>query len=546
MTLIAASIAVHEPDDIGLSLSRAADAAESGANLIEWRIDGLAQNHEVMDEVANLAQQLVRESPLPCIVTCRIATEGGEYSGDEQSRAALYESMVGSDHRPRYIDVEWAAMRRSPSTWASLRSCLKVEQSRSDLHTGLILSTHDFTSRPADLLQRIEGMSRDPLCAAVKVAWQARSLRDNLEAFDLLRDRHKPMIALCMGQFGLMSRVLAPKFDGFLTFAVDQEMEVTAPGQPTIDELKKLYRFDRIGKSTRVYGVIGWPVSHSQGPAIHNAGFTTTGFDGVYLPLPIPGGPVEYEHFKATVGALIDHPSLNFCGASVTIPHKENLLRFVKERGGRVDPLVERIGAANTLIVPSEFSGLECINTDAPAAIHSLCAGMGINRNEFGNLRIAVIGAGGVARAVIPGLVECGANVTIFNRSLERATRLAAEFSIREAASGVEAKLLDLIARERFDVLINCTPIGMHGGPAPDELPIPTSVVLDESVTVFDTVYTPPRTPLIQQAEARGAKTITGVDMFVLQATLQFEKWTGTPGPRETFERALSRSAHPT
>src|SRR5690606_23971351 len=149
-----------------------------------------------------------------------------------------------------------------------------------------------------------------------------------------------------------------PKFGGFLTFATDSHDTLrerarpllsTAPGQPTIEQLRK-YRFDAIDRETRVYGVIGWPVEQSKSPALPNAAFDATGYNGVLLPMPIPP---EYEHFKATVGSLIDHPHLDFRGAAVTLPHKQNLLRFVRERGGRTDELTERIGAANTLIVGS-------------------------------------------------------------------------------------------------------------------------------------------------------------------------------------------------
>jgi len=542
MTLIAASIAIHEPGEIPFDLQRAADAVGSGAHLIEWRIDGLAAHADGLAAVA----RLVRESPVPCIVTCRAQREGGDYTGDESARAHLLAELVRSDAPPRYIDVELSAIQRDPIAWQPLMSLLEEHRTR-DLHASLILSSHDFKGRPPDLLQRIETMASHPLCSIIKVAWQARSLRDNLEAFDLLREigsRHKPMIALCMGPFGLLSRVLAPKFGGFLTFAVDREMEVTGPGQPTIEELLKLYRFNRITPKTRAYGVIGWPVSHSQSPAIHNAGFEAIGFDGVYLPLPIPP---EYEHFKATVGDLIDHKGLNFSGASVTLPHKENLVRFARERGGRIEPLTERIGAANTLVVGSA-GGLECLNTDCPAAIESLCSGMGIDRSELATKTIAVIGAGGVARAMIAGLIEVGARVTIFNRNHDNAAHLAAAFADQIAARGdgssigsVSAMPMAELEQRRFDVIINCTPIGMSGGPMPNDLPLPRDVSMDDMVTVMDTVYTPARTPLIQEGEARGARVIMGVDMFVRQASLQFEKWTGAPGPRATFEYVLRR-----
>ncbi|MCI0363336.1 MAG: type I 3-dehydroquinate dehydratase [Phycisphaerales bacterium] len=544
MSLIAVSIAVHGADEVDSAIERAAAAVRGGAKLVEWRIDGLAEE----DDALAAASQLVRRSPAPCIVTCRPVWEGGEYTGDEQKRMSLLEGLCAGDDRPRYVDVELAAYQRSMNMRQKVQLAVKHPAQPRDLDTSLILSSHDFQGRPADLIRRVEAMTNEPACAVVKIAWTARSLRDNLEAFDLLAERRKPMIALCMGPFGLMSRVLAPKFGGLLTFATDHPTEVTAPGQPTIEDLRGLYRFDRISPSTRVYGVIGWPVEHSKSPAIHNAGFEAVGHDGAYLPMPVPGGPTEYEHFKATVGAMIDHPRLNLRGASVTIPHKENLLRFVRERGGRIDPLVERIGAANTLVVGSA-GALECLNTDSAAAVASLLHGMSIDNKQLPGKRIAVIGAGGVARAVVAGLSDLGATVVVFNRTAERAERLAADFNQRWTSIGAPAKVVvgksDSLACGCFDVFINCTSIGMAGGPAPDESPLPDDVPLDDRVTVFDTVYAPAgrvggRSPLIQEAAARGAKVITGVDMFIRQAAMQFEKWTGKPAPMEILRQSLN------
>src|SRR5690606_4633001 len=198
-------------------------------------------------------------------------------------------------------------------------------------------------------------------------AWRARSLRDNLEAFELLRHRSKPLVALCMGEFGLMSRVLASKFGAMLTFTCEDRLHATAPGQPTVEELTQLYRVRCVKPSTRVYGVIGWPVRQSRGPLVHNALFDRVQHDGVYVPMPIAPG---WEPFKATLDAMLEARWLGFRGASVTLPHKEHLLRFVRERGGVVEEEAARIGAANTLVVSSDGS-LTCLNTDAPAAVGS-------------------------------------------------------------------------------------------------------------------------------------------------------------------------------
>jgi 3-dehydroquinate dehydratase/shikimate dehydrogenase len=523
MTFLCASMAVGGASDLELALERAAEAARRGAQLIEWRIDSLAEE----PGAATMIAQLVKESPVPCIVTCRLAEEGGHYGGDEQTRISLLEALGTASHPPRYFDLELAAYARSANLRLKVNLAVDHAKQARDLKTALILSTHDFSGRPRDLIQRVEAMAIEPACAVIKVAWMARSLRDNLEAFDLLHERCKPMIALCMGEFGVMSRVLAGKFGALLTFAGTERGEETAPGQPTIADLRDLYRFDRIAARTKVYGVIGWPVRHSLSPAIHNAAFEAVGHDGVYLPLPIPPA---WEHFKATVSSLVDHPHLDFRGASVTIPHKENLLRFVIERGGKLDSAAALVGAANTLIIHEDRS-LEAVNTDAPAVIESLVAGMGIEARSLVGRRIAVLGAGGMARAAAAGLSAAGATVVIFNRTAARAEAMVADLSARVERASAPMRLsvgrMNALACGCFHAFINCTPLGMAGGPRPDESALPDDVPLDESVTVMDTVYAPQRTPLIQRAESRGARAITGMDMFLRQAAMQLERWTG-------------------
>jgi len=535
MTFLAVSIAVRSPDEVTAALHRAERAVAGGARLIEWRVDALAGQAAA---VAG-ATALLAGSPAPCIVTCRDASEGGEYDGGDEPRAALYEAVLRGDSPPRYIDVELATWRHSPSLRERLGAALAESRHRRDEQPSLILSVHDFERRPTNLLQCIESMTVEPLCSVIKVAWRARSLRDNLEALDLLAERRKPTIALCMGPFGLMSRVLAPKFGGLLVYAADRPGAGTAPGQPTIGELRDLYGFDRIGPETRVYGVIGWPVEHSQSPAVHNAGFAAIESDAVYLPLPVP---VEYEHFKATVGTLVDHGRLNFRGASVTVPHKENLLRFVEERGGRMDDQSRRIGAANTLSIADDGQ-LECFNTDAPAMLDALCAAMAIEPSGLAARNVAVVGAGGVGRAVTAALSHAGATVTVFDITRWRVDALAAALHGQPTSSGAPAQVTagmpQALTCGGFDIYVNCTPVGMAGGPGEGQSPLPEGVPLDAGNTVFDCVYTPRRTPLLAQAEAAGARAVSGLDMFLRQAEMQFERWTGTPAPADAFKQAL-------
>lgn len=543
MSFLCCPLHVDATEQVGDALDRARAAAAKGAKLIEWRCDSIAEEPHAQALAA--IRQLVGGSPLPCIVTIRPTWEGGLYGGSETDRIALIEAIGTGEPSPRYIDIELDAYRTSRNRRQKVNLAVDHDAQVREVGARLILSTHDFRERPNDLLQRVAAMASEPACATMKVAWNARSLRDNLEAFDLLRERAKPMVALCMGEYGLLSRVLAPKFGAFFTFAALERGSESAPGQPTLEEMRTLYRFDRIGASTRVYGVIGWPVGHSRSPAFHNAAFEHVGFDGVYLPLPVPDA---WEHFKATVGALLDHRGLDFRGASVTIPHKEQCVRLVRERGGRCSGLSDALGAANTIAVDDDGT-VCCANTDAPAIVASLLSAFP-ERKDLTGARVAILGAGGVARAAAGAVALAGGSAVIVNRTAERAERLAEELNVgigRVTAASLDRSESFRLAPTRgrivvgradslgcgcYHAFINCTPVGMQGGPAPDGNPIETlaggHVALGEAVT-FDTVYAPEWTPLLSEARNAGGRCVTGRRMFEEQARRQSERWTGTP-----------------
>lgn len=505
-------------DSVDAALAQAATAAERGADLVEFRVDR-------MPDPARVAE-LVTRSPLPCILTCRPTWEGGEYAGEDGPRLDVFAAALAQPRPPAYLDVELVAYERDEAFADRIHAMLHASPD-----TGLILSSHDFKTRPPDLLQRGDAMRQATACRVIKLAWRARSLRDNLEAMELPGMFAQPTIALCMGEFGLPSRVLAGKCGAFLTFAGLDDQTVTAPGQVGVATLKSLYRWDKVGPQTSVYGVVGWPVGHSLSPHLHNAGFDATGYDGVYLPMPVPP---EYEHFKATLSAWLDEPGLRFQGASVTVPHKENLLRFVREMGGEVEPLAARIGAANTLTVRGDGKPYAS-NTDYAAALHAVCDAMGITPDGLTGRRVAVIGAGGAARAVVAAFATHGASVVIYNRTLEKAEQLAA---LCEGLPGkVVAAGMGHLCKSCCEVFINCTPIGMH--PNVDETPIPDWPKVTDRTVVFDTIYNPLQTRLLREARAAGCTVISGVEMFTRQAAAQFEQWTGQPAPRELFERVV-------
>lgn len=498
-------------------------AGEAGADLVELRIDHLTDASEVTQLLANL--------PMPAIVTCRPTDEGGRSTLPPAARRELLDAATGAT----YIDLELASLDGHPVHRADPEST----------HPRVIISSHDFAGRPDKLYNLIDQIHTSG-ADVLKLVWTARSIRDNIEAFEILAHRQIPSVVLCMGEDGILSRVLAKKFGALLTFASLEPSIGTAPGQVSIADMKRLYRWDAINPQTRVFGVVACPVAHSMSPAIHNSAFDATGYDGVYLPMRVQPG---YEPFKAFMETVGTYAPLDLRGLSITLPHKENALTYLKEKLAQhqpveIEPLAEQIGAVNTITFDRDAAGnltLAGRNTDYAAILDSITARLGITRSDLAGQRIAVLGAGGTGRTAVAGMVAYGANVTIFNRTLNRAAALAEEFDGKTGR--VTAQPIDAIAPAEYDILLNTTSIGMH--PKVSESPLGENPKLSSRCLVFDAVYNPPETRLLQQAQAAGAPTVSGIEMFVRQAQVQFETWTHQPAPtsimRQTILARLAR-----
>ena len=536
-------------EEVDAALRDAALAKDLGADLVEFRVDRLLsglgpapEDPETGFRVGQ-ARRLAAESPLPCIVTCRPAWEGGAYEGSDAVRLDALRAVATGEYPPRYVDVELEVFRREPMPAMQLAAAAGEGASR------LIVSIHDFETRPDDLQRRLLRAREIAAASVIKIAHRARSLRDNEDLFRVLEEADRPAIALGMGEFGLMSRVLAGKFGALLTFAGLREAAATAPGQPTLADLLGTYRFRSIGRDTRVYGVIGWPLGHSLSPALHNAVFEAVGHDGVYLPLPVAASEDQeatYGSLKATLAQLVHDPRLDFSGASVTIPHKAALLRLAAESGWEIEPAAGAIGAANTLVVERGPDGrvthARVCNTDAPAALRVLEE---LLDEEVRGRRVTVLGAGGAARGVAYAAMAEGAHVTIAARDRSRAEALARELAAAEppfvSPGRAAAVALDDAAEIAADAVVNCTPIGMAGGPDPDGVPIDVRRLAESGpgVVVFDTVYNPPEPPLVRAAAAAGLRAVGGVGMFVRQAALQAKAWTKRDPPLALIERVV-------
>lgn len=455
--------------------------AVAEADLVELRLDAAA-DPDVAGALAGRRR--------PVIVTCRPTWEGGEFAGSEEERHRLLAQALtlGSE----YVDIEWKA------GFADLLAETSGQR--------IVLSMHDFDAVPADLAKQARAM-RATGAEVIKIAATANRLSDCLPLMELgaSMSRDGGVVMVAMGERGFASRVLAGRFGSAWTYAGAME----GVGQLIPSVLLNDYQFRSLSDATAVYGVVGSPVSHSVSPAMYNAAFRAGGFDAVYLPL----AATEADDFVAFGRAI------GLKGASVTIPFKVSLLDRVDE----VDAVADRIGAINTIrSVDGRWLG---DNTDAAGFLAPLKE----HRLSVRGMRATILGAGGAARAVAIALSSSGSEVTIVARNRARAEEIAASVPSRTAEWPP--------ARDSWDMLVNCTPVGMY--PLVDGTPLPREALTGR--LVYDLVYNPMTTRLLREAAASGCDTIGGLEMLVAQAGEQFRCWTGTPAPIGVMRAAALR-----
>ena len=272
-----------------------------------------------------------------------------------------------------------------------------------------------------------------------------------------------------------------------------------------------------ISGKTRLCGIIGDPIEHTMSPVMHNAAFRQMGLDYFYIPFKVKQG----ELAKAMEGVR----ALNIRGLNVTIPHKVAIIQFLDE----LDHLAEMIGAVNTIV--NDDGLLTGYNTDGAGFLQALLE----RKIEPRGKNIVILGAGGASRAISLFLADRGAHLVILNRALELdwaeelASRISQTFTKEVEALELNRENLARVL-DRANIVVNATSVGMT--PNIDETPV-TSDLLKPGLIIFDIVYNPIKTRLLREAEAAGAKTISGLDMLVWQGALAFEKWTGLKAPVE-------------
>ncbi len=474
------------------------EAAKRGAQLIEVRIDFLAKAPDF--------KRLLLNKPCAMVATVRRPQDGGRWTGTEEARQVLLRQAIISGF-----------------DWVDLESDV-ADQIRRFKDVKRIVSYHNMREVPANLEQIYERMCAQD-ADIVKIAVTAQTPADNLRVMALLKSPPKPTVAFCMGDLGVPSRILAGKYGAPFTYAVFNKERGVAPGILGFEELKNVYHYEQINAETRVYGVLGDPIAHSLSPLIHNAAFRAAGVNAVYLPFRVPRHDLP--------AFLKGFDKIPIRGYSVTIPHKEAAAALAAHK----DATVVETRAANTLLRGKD--SFAAYNTDYQAGVDALLANLppspdGQPATLKGRM-VLMVGAGGVARALAHALHKQGAILTITNRTPERAEQLAAEVDCRVADWGARHTIL-------CDTLINCTSVGMH--PHIDQSPVHPSF-LRPGLIVMDTVYTPETTLLVKEARARGCHVVTGVEMFVRQAALQFGLFTNREPPVEFMRTLVKRALSP-
>jgi 3-dehydroquinate dehydratase/shikimate dehydrogenase len=477
------------------SMWRQLSSALGRARTIELRLDWLSGDREI----DRFLRQLASGKPRAVLIaTCRRRAAGGNYRGSiAKQLLRLAEALRAGCS---WYDLEIESFRKCPPELLDVL----VGEGRQ------LTSAHFFDGMPRNL-SRVVSELRGTGSDAIKIAAQCDSLARGLKLLGLARGR-RSLVAVPMGDVVLPLRVLALREGSAIAYAPVEN--ATAAGQISLEQMKNLYRADRLDRRTRVYGIIGNPVAHSLSPILQNAAFQARRMNAVYLPFLVR----DLRDFLAAIERL------GVAGFSVTLPHKQAILRHLDG----CDPLAAAIGAVNTVVVRAGGK-LYGYNTDYVGVLRALEP-----RIPLRGSRVLIVGAGGAARAVAFALAQGGAAVCICARRAKRAVALA-------KAVGGQTVARELLRHQFFDAIVNATPVGMH--PLVRDSPLDARDL--NCRLVFDTIYRPRETTLLRLAAKRRIETVSGVEMFIAQGAAQWEIWTGERAPlaimRKTVTQALAR-----
>ncbi|MBZ5551187.1 MAG: shikimate dehydrogenase [Acidobacteriia bacterium] len=476
----------------------AMEQAKKHARWIELRLDYLDSTRQIDELLSRLKG--ISHLRHTLIFTLRRRNAGGRFGGSIASQL-LWLGRAAT--LGQWLDLEIETIRTQGT---------QIVSQLQRIGAKLIVSSHDFKETPTHL----EHLAKQLLETGgdlIKIAVQANSLSDAARLLSMqckLARRGHRSVVLGMGACGAVTRVLGPSQGAEFTYAALTRGKESASGQLTVSALEKIFRIDRINSRTRIYGLLGCPLSHSLSPALYNAAFAQLGINAIYLPFE--------------TGVLDDFPfwtkRLKVKGLSVTLPHKAGVVKFVSKQ----DPAARHVGVVNTLRRrQGRWFGY---NTDA-RGIEKPLEELGLHLKES---EVLLLGAGGAAQGVAAVLREKGAKVLILNRTLATAQKLARKFDHRVVRQ-------ENLRNHHFALIVNATSVGMW--PEVNKVPIDLTEVSAD--VVFELIYNPPETRLLREARRRKMQTISGMKMFISQAEAQFKILTGKKLPTAIWQEIARR-----
>ena len=476
--------------DVPTLIDHARREAEAGETFLEFRLDYLDRPCQGAEAIRGFLDQFPDSI---VVATCRRHQNHGKFNGSIEEQFAVLDLAVR--HGAQAIDVEIETAEVAEERLGQFRGRVQV-----------VVSYHNYEATPPmdTILGRVLRVQAD----VYKVVSTARKPSDNVRVLAAAKALPKMrLVVLAMGEMGFPTRVLSPVFGGAYTYATPMLAEGTAAGQVSARYLRHLYRVERLTKSAKIYGVIADPIRHSISPAVHNRAFQSRRVDAVYLPFLV--SPAYLRDFVSMAAKL------PLAGFSVTIPHKQKIIRYLDA----VDPLARRIGAVNT--VWRKAGKWRGTNTDVAGVTQPLSRVLRLQ-----NASVLIVGNGGAARGAACALSDAGAKIALVGRNADRVRALS-------KVCGAEALAREQLGSRHFDVLVHATPLGMY--PHVNECFFNGNIPAE---VVFDMVYNPLETMLIQRAREQGKTVIRGLDMFLEQAAKQFELWTGDAAPRAVMQKA--------
>jgi len=476
------------------------------ADMVELRVDCLEDDERLY------IRHFPEQAGIPAIITIRRDVDGGYFVGGEGARVKLMArglAYANDDHRNNFAYMDIEEDFNVPS----------LEEAARTFGTRIIRSCHNLQGVTNDIPAKIKSMQRagDEI---VKMAVSVKNTNDVLKLYQFSKaTKGKDKIFICMGHYGIFSRILAERFGSFLTYssALSEHEVPGAPGQIDVKELAELYHFRKITKKTKIFGVVGNPLKASVSPWFFNNVFSLENNDAVYVPFPTNSVGDFFTLAK----------ELDVQGLSITVPYKESVLPYLAKRS----PQVLAIGACNTVYKSND--GWYGENTDCKGFSDSLLQFIGKKNLKY--LKVCIIGAGGVARAVAGEIYRLGGKAVILNRTVHKAKNIAAQYKFKWG--GLDDHGIEIMSKYN-NIIIQTSSVGMEGYNEENSSNDPLELYsFSGKEAVMDLIYTPPVTPFLKRAAAAGCKTINGYDMVIRQACLQYGLFTGSEIPPQLLSR---------